>query len=554
MKPIGIISDNSSKIEETTNTNVNSTSQENVSVDPIIYERMLAHITNQNIHLTKEKTDEWNNKESVKGSKAKADLVRSELKAHTNDSIIHITKEERSKIFDKYTRSETDNKIAAASMGLIWQQPVKNTEEFKEKYSNLKSVKEGWFVPVNDEGIGYRYTAGKWVALKMFTHPLATEEIDGLITAKDYDKIRSIDYNANNYIHPSNENIRHVSDEQISSWDSKADNNLVTYYKSGLMSPEMLMKLEAIQFEGNQLVYRDTKVPITKYEPNTYTIGPEYTGADFIVNEDDSLHDVFAKLLNNVNARKIIILKDYKPYTTRKPIVINRNDIEIVSEPGVKITNSIHSDMSDKKSEQYVFDIKGSGVTLRDINVSSLGLIGPVERPWGNISVNGNNNKISNVTVEARNGIIVTGDNNIIENCHAKNCTYGLWIASGVNTPCYANSIVFSRATDCGMGIVISSSYTNAQYNKIENNHITNCKQGITIWSVAKGSTDIVPRYNIIAYNTIVRGNGDPKDYKDDEFTILINGQNNIFSNNLLRGKGLFGIVANNNTNSNYVC
>ena len=550
MKPIGIISDNSSKEEEAT-TNI---TQENVSVDPIIYERMLAHITNQNIHLTKEKTDEWNNKESVKGSKAKADLVRSELRSHTNNSIIHITKEERSKIFDKYTRSETDNKIAAATMGMKWQPAVKNTEEFKQKYSGLSNIEEGWFVPVNDEGIGYRYTAGKWVVLKMFTHPLATSEIDGLITAKDYDKLKTIDYNANNYIHPSNENIRHVSDEQISSWDNKAENNLVTYYKSGLMSPEMLMKLEAIQFEGNQLVYRDTKVPIVRLEPKVYTIGPEYTGADFVVGQDDSLHEVFAKLLNNVNARKIVLLKAYNSYTTRKPIVINRNDIEIVGESGVKITNSIHMDMSDKKTEQHVFDIKGSGITIRNLSISSMGLIGPIERPWGNICVHGNNNRIENVTVECRHGIKITGDNNIIENCTAKNCKYGFWVISDVNTPCYTNSIVFSKAIDCSLGIYVASFYSNTQYNKIENNHLINCKIGIALLNAAQGSTDVVPKYNIFAYNTIVRGNGDPKDYKDDEYTIYVNGQNNIFSNNLLRGKGLSGIVANNNTNNNYVC
>lgn len=51
----------------------------------------------------------------------------------------------------------------------------------------------------------------------------ATPFKDGLMSAADKTKLDDIEEGANNYIHPDNENIRHVSDEQIARWNKSAE-------------------------------------------------------------------------------------------------------------------------------------------------------------------------------------------------------------------------------------------------------------------------------------------------------------------------------------------
>lgn len=50
----------------------------------------------------------------------------------------------------------------------------------------------------------------------------ATPDKDGVMTREDKAKLDGIEENANNYTHPVDENTRHVTDEQISYWNSIA--------------------------------------------------------------------------------------------------------------------------------------------------------------------------------------------------------------------------------------------------------------------------------------------------------------------------------------------
>ena len=74
----------------------------------------------------------------------------------------------------------------------------------------------------------------------------ATPDKDGIITKEDKAKLDGVEDGANNYIHPNNENIRHVTDEQITIWTNKADAILVTDKLDGLMSSEDKKKLDSI--------------------------------------------------------------------------------------------------------------------------------------------------------------------------------------------------------------------------------------------------------------------------------------------------------------------
>lgn len=93
---------------------------------------------------------------------------------------------------------------------------------------------------------------------KASTDP-ATHGKDGLLTAADKEKLDSIDYAANKYIHPNNEGIRHVSDAEKDYWNSKADKLLVTNSENGLMAFEDKIKLDGIEPNANNYIHPDDK-------------------------------------------------------------------------------------------------------------------------------------------------------------------------------------------------------------------------------------------------------------------------------------------------------
>lgn len=86
---------------------------------------------------------------------------------------------------------------------------------------------------------------------------VANQESDGLMSAEDKKKLDSIAYNANNYVHPNNEGIRHVTDAEKDYWNSKADKDLVTNSENGLMAAVDKVKLDGIEPNANNYVHPD---------------------------------------------------------------------------------------------------------------------------------------------------------------------------------------------------------------------------------------------------------------------------------------------------------
>ena len=90
------------------------------------------------------------------------------------------------------------------------------------------------------------------------TYDRATEDKDGLMSLDDKRKLDNIAENANNYIHPNNEGIRHVSDAEKDYWNSKADKDIVTNSENGLMSYIDKIKLDGIEKNANNYIHPDT--------------------------------------------------------------------------------------------------------------------------------------------------------------------------------------------------------------------------------------------------------------------------------------------------------
>ena len=83
----------------------------------------------------------------------------------------------------------------------------------------------------------------------------ATGDSDGLLSAADKRKLDTIEEGANNYIHPDNEGIRHVSDAEKTYWNAKADKTLVTNSENGLMAAVDKVKLDGIEENANNYIH-----------------------------------------------------------------------------------------------------------------------------------------------------------------------------------------------------------------------------------------------------------------------------------------------------------
>ena len=91
------------------------------------------------------------------------------------------------------------------------------------------------------------------------TYDPATRDKDGLMTAEDKTKLDGIEKNANNYVHPNNEGIRHVTDAEKDYWNAKANKDIVTNSENGLMSYKDKIKLDGIEDGANKYVHPDNE-------------------------------------------------------------------------------------------------------------------------------------------------------------------------------------------------------------------------------------------------------------------------------------------------------
>ncbi len=216
------------------------------------------HPINDDIHVTLEDKARWNDKESVAGAQAKADVVKSSLITHQHDTVSHMSEKDRMIYTDKYTRSEVDNKLKGILYGQNWLKPVNKFEDLAVKYKNAK-VGDTCNVLVNKSA--YTFNGKEWVLSNSWFTPMVTSELNGLMSKEDKSKLDTVQEGANNYIHPDDMNIRHVTDDQISKWDNKAENKVVTIIKDGLMSKEDKSKLDTVQEGANNYIHPDKHDP-----------------------------------------------------------------------------------------------------------------------------------------------------------------------------------------------------------------------------------------------------------------------------------------------------
>jgi len=104
---------------------------------------------------------------------------------------------------DTYTKNEVDNAISGVVSDLDWKEGVATFGDLATTYS---AAQEGWTASVDDVDIIYRFDGTDWLVLAGGTIPLATDSVDGKMSASDFTKLAGLA----NYTHPTGDGNNHV--------------------------------------------------------------------------------------------------------------------------------------------------------------------------------------------------------------------------------------------------------------------------------------------------------------------------------------------------------
>lgn len=119
---------------------------------------------------------------------------------------------------DKYTRSEVDNKFSILETAIDWKEAVDSFPNLTEAYPNPE---DGWTVNVKDTDYTYRWNGTEWIAISANSIPIATQELNGLLSKEDkrlYDEAGS-----KKHVHENLSALNQVSQAQLDKLQGIAD-------------------------------------------------------------------------------------------------------------------------------------------------------------------------------------------------------------------------------------------------------------------------------------------------------------------------------------------
>jgi len=92
-----------------------------------------------------------------------------------------------------YTEAEVDNLLSQLETNIDWKEAVNTYNDIATTYPNPQ---DGWTVNVKDTDYTYRYNGTEWVAISANAIPLATQSVNGLMSATDKTKLDGIEAGA----------------------------------------------------------------------------------------------------------------------------------------------------------------------------------------------------------------------------------------------------------------------------------------------------------------------------------------------------------------------
>lgn len=132
--------------------------------------------------------------------------------------------------YTPYTPTEIDNKFSAFETGIDWKEAVETYDDIATAYPEPV---DGWTVNVNDTDYTYRYNGTEWIAISANAIPIATEEVNGLLSKEDK-KILDEAYN----LTQKNEllNNKFITMENINNFYSDVKEKLLSFAYGFILS------------------------------------------------------------------------------------------------------------------------------------------------------------------------------------------------------------------------------------------------------------------------------------------------------------------------------
>lgn len=239
------------------------------------------HIQDSEIHVTVSDKNSWNSKETEGGAQLKVNAAIELLEIHSNDLDVHITKREKDRWNNTYTREETSNLLQSSKTDTYWQDAVPTYDDLYTTYPNAEY---GWICTVLANNVTYIYSAhiwdpnntegdgysDMWITAFSNSVPMADADNNGQMSKWDYVKLSNMEANANNYIHPDNVNMRHVTDAEKKIWSNKASKDLATIFSPGLVSSSDKEKIDSVEKYANHYEHPDQHDPGIIAEDNMH--------------------------------------------------------------------------------------------------------------------------------------------------------------------------------------------------------------------------------------------------------------------------------------------
>lgn len=182
-------------------------------------------------------------------------VLNDKLNTHTSNNTIHITAAERAT-----WNAKASTAIATQTTNGLMSSNDKSKLDGIASGANLYVHPDTHPATIIVQDASHRFVSDNQISTwnAKASTAVATQTANGLMAAADKKKLDGIENNANNYVHPSDSNTRHVSDSQISTWNAKASTAVVTQTANGLMSYLDKAKLDEIALGANNYVHPAT--------------------------------------------------------------------------------------------------------------------------------------------------------------------------------------------------------------------------------------------------------------------------------------------------------
>lgn len=432
------------------------------------------------------------------------------------DTCTHLDANTIRKIQESYTRDEIKSMITSCRSGFMWDTNTYPTlEAFKERYAHYTESKETIIAYIISENCYYMFNKGKIMEF-MVNAPLATEYTPGLMSDNDKLRLNHIEDNANNYIHPDNPDCRHITDEMISEFKSKADNILATDSNPGLMSAKDKQNLDTLVARSIDDHKETVLESSTTDEAKTLLLS---TDSSLPITTFTDISKDIAYMLKNVTNNGTLTIPS-GIYIIDSNLEIAVSNAVITGGPGVRIINK-----TEQKNATPLITINGSGN-----RISGLWITSEKYDPKASIRVVGMGNQLTDIYIEQTGGIELCGTDNHLHHIRCKLCSFGASINSQEHK-CFGNKVSDCLFLRCVSAVEIVGSMQNYA------NHISNntCRNGdFGIRCVGTGVKN-----NFITCNLISRGDDQNVAYGSGQYTIYLNANGNYISNNVCRGKDI---------------